>query len=157
MGYLVRYTDDRGELMRSGYLRTVGQARRAGIPKSAAKRALRAVNYQGALLGAVFGGCIITMNTLVGGVLPTHLSSIGYVLSGVLVVALGLALHPITVPRAIRSHKQGFLREGYCPACGYAVAEFEPEADDCRVCPECGAAWRLTEDVLDQKPEPGTP
>jgi hypothetical protein len=34
------------------------------------------------------------------------------------------------------------LQAGHCAACGYPLLEIEPEADGCRVCPECGAAWR---------------
>lgn len=30
-----------------------------------------------------------------------------------------------------------------CAACGYSIAEIEPEEDGCRVCPECGSAWRM--------------
>lgn len=32
---------------------------------------------------------------------------------------------------------------GRCLACGYAIAGIEPEEDGCRVCPECGSAWKL--------------
>lgn len=38
---------------------------------------------------------------------------------------------------------RGMLSELLCPACGYSL-RFAPTADDgCRVCSECGAAWRL--------------
>ncbi len=33
------------------------------------------------------------------------------------------------------------LAEGVCAGCGYNLAGLKPEADGCRVCPECGAAW----------------
>jgi len=32
---------------------------------------------------------------------------------------------------------------GQCLACGYSIAGLEPQDDGCRVCPECGAAWRF--------------
>jgi len=32
---------------------------------------------------------------------------------------------------------------GDCGACGYGLAEIPAEPDGCKVCPECGAAWRL--------------
>ncbi|MEX2219224.1 MAG: hypothetical protein WD749_10755 [Phycisphaerales bacterium] len=35
------------------------------------------------------------------------------------------------------------LRRETCPGCGYGLAALPLEADCCRVCPECGAAWRL--------------
>jgi multisubunit Na+/H+ antiporter MnhF subunit len=31
---------------------------------------------------------------------------------------------------------------GACPSCGYPLAASKVEADGCRVCSECGAAWR---------------
>jgi hypothetical protein len=30
-----------------------------------------------------------------------------------------------------------------CPGCGNALAGLAVEDDGCRICPECGAAWRL--------------
>jgi hypothetical protein len=35
------------------------------------------------------------------------------------------------------------LRLGFCPGCGYEVGALPAEADGCRVCSECGAAWKL--------------
>jgi hypothetical protein len=35
------------------------------------------------------------------------------------------------------------VRHGHCAACGYALLAVQPGADGCRVCPECGAAWRV--------------
>lgn len=40
--------------------------------------------------------------------------------------------------RIIRSLTRAWM----CPGCGYSLAELEPEVDGCRVCPECGGAWR---------------
>ena len=116
---------------------------------------MKAVNNQGALLGVTFGCGIVAVNFFVGAVMPAHLSNMGYLFGGVFIIALSLALHPIIGPMAIRSHKRGFLREGHCPACGYGLAEIEPEADGCRVCPECGAAWRLGDQF--GKTQPGGP
>jgi hypothetical protein len=31
-----------------------------------------------------------------------------------------------------------------CPSCSYSLANLDIEADGCTVCPECGAAWRLS-------------
>jgi multisubunit Na+/H+ antiporter MnhF subunit len=31
---------------------------------------------------------------------------------------------------------------GACPSCGYPLGASKVEADGCRVCSECGAAWR---------------
>lgn len=35
-----------------------------------------------------------------------------------------------------------FLFEGRCPGCGYVMDGMQTEPDGCRVCPECGAAWK---------------
>lgn len=35
-----------------------------------------------------------------------------------------------------------YLFEGRCPGCGYVLDGSQTESDDCRVCPECGAAWK---------------
>jgi hypothetical protein len=35
------------------------------------------------------------------------------------------------------------LRAGLCVCCDYHLAAVPPEPDGCRVCPECGAAWKL--------------
>jgi hypothetical protein len=34
------------------------------------------------------------------------------------------------------------LKHDRCAACGYSLVGVEPEQDGCRVCPECGGAWR---------------
>ena len=36
------------------------------------------------------------------------------------------------------------LAKQYCPSCGYRLVGARPEGDGCTVCPECGAAWRLS-------------
>jgi hypothetical protein len=38
--------------------------------------------------------------------------------------------------------RHGMGVRGLCAACGYDLRGQEPEEDGCRVCPECGAAWR---------------
>jgi hypothetical protein len=35
------------------------------------------------------------------------------------------------------------LAEGHCPSCGYGLMELKEQEDGCRVCAECGAAWRV--------------
>ena len=35
------------------------------------------------------------------------------------------------------------IRAKRCDACGYAIDRLPVEDDGCRVCPECGAAWRV--------------
>ena len=43
------------------------------------------------------------------------------------------------------------LAKGECPTCGYSLRRLDPEPDGCTVCPECGAAWRLTEGTKGQR------
>ncbi|MEO1278049.1 MAG: hypothetical protein AAFV77_03740 [Planctomycetota bacterium] len=43
----------------------------------------------------------------------------------------------------IRTSTRLGRQRGLCLACGYCITQIEPEADGCRVCPECGAAWRM--------------
>lgn len=33
-------------------------------------------------------------------------------------------------------------RPGHCAACNYSLLGLAREPDGCRICPECGAAWR---------------
>ena len=37
----------------------------------------------------------------------------------------------------------GLLKIGHCGCCLYSLEGLLPAKDGCRVCPECGAAWRL--------------
>lgn len=34
---------------------------------------------------------------------------------------------------------------GFCGSCGYEIKEISPAGDGCRVCPECGAAWKVVD------------
>jgi hypothetical protein len=47
--------------------------------------------------------------------------------------------------RAMEAHRLSivWLARGQCPGCGYSLVGLIAEADGCRVCPECGGAWRL--------------
>lgn len=38
--------------------------------------------------------------------------------------------------------KRIYLDAGICASCGYGLRDIPPEPDGCRVCPECGGAWR---------------
>jgi hypothetical protein len=46
-------------------------------------------------------------------------------------------------PRVRDLHCRGRLGLGLCPACAYRIADVRLEEDNCRVCPECGGAWRM--------------
>ncbi|MEQ9097306.1 MAG: hypothetical protein RIE32_13705 [Phycisphaerales bacterium] len=48
-----------------------------------------------------------------------------------------------TKHKAIRESDRLGRARGLCPACGYSIAGLEPEEDGCRICPECGSAWKM--------------
>ena len=61
-------------------------------------------------------------------------------------VWLGLAVAIFASRRAIdaagRRAVLACLNAEVCPGCGYSLRGLEAEADGCRVCPECGGAWK---------------
>lgn len=40
--------------------------------------------------------------------------------------------------------RRQYTDAGHCGRCLYGLSGLRAEADGCTVCPECGAAWRLT-------------
>lgn len=50
-----------------------------------------------------------------------------------------LTLRRLMLPRLVRA----YVDYGFCGSCGFVIRDLKPEADGCRVCPECGSAWRL--------------
>ena len=59
------------------------------------------------------------------------------IVSSMLLFSLFLQLGAI--PRQRRKHALALVAECRCGVCGYDLAHANPEADGCRVCPECGA------------------
>lgn len=55
--------------------------------------------------------------------------------------------------------RSAMLKRGRCPQCSYPIERCQPDpADACRVCPECGAAWKLPETPpIAPEPVKGTP
>ncbi len=78
----------------------------------------------------------IVIDTLVPGNVPSWTP--GLTLVPCVVVIVWASRHFIRgrYPRIILAH-------GFCPACGYNLAQLDPHEDGCTVCPECGAAWRI--------------
>jgi hypothetical protein len=72
-------------------------------------------------------------------------------IDGAWAVALLVAAFGVWVPlllgimRSALRHElaAGRVRVGRCGACGYELAGVAAEGDGCRVCAECGAAWRV--------------
>ena len=46
--------------------------------------------------------------------------------------------------------RDSLLEQGRCAGCGYELSSIARAQDDCRVCPECGAAWILPDDRPDE-------
>lgn len=73
----------------------------------------------------------------------------GWIAAGFLV--LGVAAIPLVRWNTRRKHRRRISRlqaalrplDPICLACGHELAECALEGDGCRVCLECGAAWRL--------------
>ncbi len=74
--------------------------------------------------------------------LSEYVVGIGFI---ALVMMLGL-LGPLASARSAKRLWMHFRRDcaaaGWCPACGYELHSAKVEQDGCRVCPECGGAWR---------------
>lgn len=59
-------------------------------------------------------------------------------------IATAVFLLPISRAAACRLRRT-LLAAGRCASCGYPLERIEDATDGCRVCPECGAAWRLAD------------
>ncbi len=90
--------------------------------------------YMGALLG------LSAVGALVRGRMPdlaVAIAAIGTTAVMGLLGFLGLVRAPVASWRLIAV----LLRHGRCAQCAYPLGDSRIEADGCRVCPECGAAW----------------
>jgi hypothetical protein len=59
------------------------------------------------------------------------------------VVLVGVAVIVMYVAHFGREFARVRLNAGLCASCSYPIISESTGPDDCRVCPECGAAWRL--------------
>lgn len=57
-----------------------------------------------------------------------------------LVAGIFFSASKIWIPAVARY----WLSIGQCASCRYDLANIEPAPDACTVCPECGAAWKIT-------------
>ncbi|MEQ9097307.1 MAG: hypothetical protein RIE32_13710 [Phycisphaerales bacterium] len=64
-----------------------------------------------------------------------------------LVIATALVLFwPVLLlmnRRWMRVQRRAALALGVCPVCGRSITEIEPQEGTCRICPECGSAWKM--------------
>jgi hypothetical protein len=58
------------------------------------------------------------------------------------IVILCLVGFAAELPRARRKRGEEMAAQGRCGACGYGLGSVPPGEDGCRLCPECGSAWR---------------
>jgi hypothetical protein len=65
--------------------------------------------------------------------------SVGFILFASAFSLFGMARE---LPRERRRRCEYLATRGRCGGCGYDLAEVAAEADGCRVCAECGTAWR---------------
>lgn len=145
MAIHARYLDDRNAAAPSGWLTSRRRARRAGVDGATARAALRGMNRVAGAHG-VRMGLFFALAFPVLFLMPFGLSWPWTLLvAAVLGAAVGLATRPFVRPRQLEALRAGWLARGRCPACGTAIAQVEPEEDGCRVCPECGCAWRIDE------------
>lgn len=117
------------------------------------ERLMRASAYQPAITRREVGrtlayGLLIVPFVLVLGVVPAIVSGSSWPWWARALVMVPGALLPVVfgavLARRISTERiaEAYLRAGLCASCGYELGTVEPEEDGCRVCPECGAAWR---------------
>ncbi len=143
MALWARYRDDRGQPLRAGYLKSAKAAKRAGAgTRSIAAAMWRLYAYEVAFwLGF---SILMTVWMIIPQLLEPYVPIIvGLPLTVAILLAVVFALGPWVGPMRFRLHRRGWLALGFCPACGYEVTPLEPEADACRVCARCEAAWSL--------------
>lgn len=76
---------------------------------------------------------------------PTFLCTLSGIMAFI-AIAVGFscspALREARHTRTIAARQSRLVR--VCPACEYSLESSAPEPDGCTVCPECGAAWKLS-------------
>lgn len=143
MGLKLRYRDDRCRTLAGKPPRAHVAAKRAGLDRRWSARQLRRMRIfevaSFTLMCVTIAGASLSPVLLPGRVSPVVMLVMPAAIMAVVIVALT----PLMRPLAWKLHRAGLLSLGLCPACGYPIAELEPEEDQCRVCPECGCAWKM--------------
>ncbi len=143
MTLLPKLVDDRGRPVTGQGRPTRADALAAGVDKATVESAIghpvRDAALYGGLMGLSFGG-VPSLGFALLSVLPA-------VLAWPLIVAIVacIVLLAFRLVRGARKHLKpsGWLSMGLCPGCAYRLTDIEPEEDECRVCPECGGAWKM--------------
>jgi hypothetical protein len=70
---------------------------------------------------------------------PDYIPSVSAFLGALAVIAILHAASQVFSSPRVRGRTR---EQGRCGSCGYDLGGIRPEGDGCRVCPECGGAWR---------------
>lgn len=143
----LKYLDDRGQPLGNDRDLTIADARASGASRAAARAALRpATLLVWACLVAGLAG-IMGLTVLIDA-LERHMpKAVAYAIGFAIAVAMYAVVGSIVQAPARRAYRRGWLSLGLCPGCAYRITEIEPQQDGCRVCPECGSAWRLDDSI----------
>lgn len=138
-------TDDRGAAVAPRALLTNDAADTRDDPQLADLRARAYVNVTNGRdwwyipLIIIIGFVIASLASLILPALPRWIVVAPIVVSVVCIAALR-ARHAVNLRSS--AYADLFLREGRCPGCAYVLDGVTDEPDGCRVCPECGGAWK---------------
>lgn len=119
------------------------RGRACAFDASAVHSRLEAAGQKGAmplLIGMLAAGAFLIVHAAMLGV-ATDLWR--WVASGSVLAAAAYAGAAFFHAREIGIQRRIGRAKGVCAACGYPMMELEIQADGCRVCPECGSAWKL--------------
>lgn len=123
-------------------LRRVREAEKARLPTPSGREIARALGQglimAGVSLAAMLVPVWLSIRFRVGG----RALRVTAFLVGVGVMMLGT----VWLARVTSLRRRALVRRsaGLCAACGYDLGDVPEEGEDpCRVCPECGSAWRI--------------
>jgi predicted Zn-ribbon and HTH transcriptional regulator len=94
------------------------------------------------LIMLALAACIVALLGL-GGPFAAFLILFTPVASILILVAINsLTSLAVLAGEAREAVRAGWIEAGRCPTCGYDLQDVRIDSDGCRVCPECGGAWR---------------
>lgn len=117
-----------------------GAVRRVALRRH---RAMYGVMALGICLAAsiVAGAALVVMGMLAPGLHPL----IGLLVLLLTLIGASVGLGYLQRWFFVRHFGGRLLLAGLCACCDYDLKAVRPEPDGCRICPECGAAWKLPE------------
>ncbi len=98
----------------------------------------------GVLVGVLAGGAAASLFVCLPAILLSWALGLPWQAGIAMTVGIVLPLALVYgVIRAPQRRAEQLLQARLCGACGYSIESIETSSDGCRVCPECGAAWRV--------------